>query len=149
MAIDSAIQDRNQNYSILVQQGSAGTSANAGTAETMRLGGDPATGALYVSPLGGTISSTNIKSTASSTASISAATIDTQLLATNANRLGATVINDSTATLYLMLGTTSSTASFTVKMYQDDYYEVPYSFTGAIKGIWNVASGAARVTELT
>jgi hypothetical protein len=73
-----------------------------------------------------------------------------QLLAANAARLGATIYNDSAEILCLKLGTTASTTSFTHKLYSDDYYEVPFGYTGAIEGIWAAdGAGAARITELT
>lgn len=78
------------------------------------------------------------------------AAISTTLLSANAARTGATVHNDSTVALYLKLGATASTTSFTVKMAADSYYEVPYGYTGVIDGIWaSDASGAARITELS
>lgn len=87
-----------------------------------------------------TPSQTSVNDTASSTT----------ILASNANRLGATVYNDSTAVLYLKLGATASTTSFTVAMAAASYYEVPFGYTGVIDGIWaSDASGAARITELT
>jgi len=78
-----------------------------------------------------------------------AAVADTLVLAANVNRLGATVFNDSTALLYLKLGTGASTTSFTVRIAARGYYEVPFNYTGLIHGYWSVATGAARVTELT
>jgi len=71
------------------------------------------------------------------------------ILAANASRKGATISNDSSAILYLKLGTTASATSYSIKMYQDDYYEVPYGYIGAIDGIWASATGNARITELT
>lgn len=71
------------------------------------------------------------------------------ILASNANRLGATITNDSTAYLYLKLGATASLTSYTAKLYPDDYYEIPFGYTGIIDGIWSAANGNARVTELT
>lgn len=70
------------------------------------------------------------------------------LLAANANRLGAIIVNDGTARLYVKFGTTASTTSFTVLMPPGGYYEVPFAYTGRIDGIWSVANGSARVTEL-
>lgn len=88
----------------------------------------------------GTATTSQVNDTASSTT----------LLASNADRLGATVHNDSTAILYLKLGTTASATDYTVAMAANAYYEVPYGYTGRIDGIWaNDASGAARITELT
>jgi hypothetical protein len=71
------------------------------------------------------------------------------LLASNANRLGATCYNDSSAILYLKLGATASATSFTVAMAASSYYEAPFGYTGIIDGIWASATGNARITELT
>jgi len=74
------------------------------------------------------------------------------ILAANASRLGATVYNDSSAILYLGLGTTDvTTSNYTIKVASSGYYEVPYGYTGAIEGLWatDPNDGAARVTELT
>jgi hypothetical protein len=71
------------------------------------------------------------------------------LLASNIERRGATIHNDSSAVLYVKFGTTASTSSFTVKMAADAYYEVPFGYTGRIDGIWASATGNARVTEIT
>jgi hypothetical protein len=76
---------------------------------------------------------------------------DTTILAANTARYGATIWNDSTSILYLLLANaTASATNATVKLAAGDYYEVPFGYTGIIKGIWSSdASGAARVTELT
>jgi hypothetical protein len=90
------------------------------------------------------------RSTANARTSVAGAAADTLILASNANRLGATVYNDSAAILYLSLGTAAaSTTDFTVKMVADAYYEVPFGYTGAIRGIWASATGSARVGEIT
>ena len=82
--------------------------------------------------------------------SVAGATSSTSLLASNAARLGATVYNDSTAILYLLLGSgTASTSAYSVQLGAGAYYEVPYRYTGAIKGVWSAAAGNARITELT
>lgn len=90
-----------------------------------------------------------IRSASSSVTSVAASASNVTLLASNANRLAATIYNDSNSALYLKLGATASTTSFTVKMNRDDYYEVPGNYTGAIHGIWSVATGSARITELS
>lgn len=82
--------------------------------------------------------------------SVASANADTTILAANTARLGATVFNDSTAILYLLLGTgTSSTSVYTVQLASKAYYEVPFSFAGGLKGYWASANGFARVTEFT
>ena len=74
------------------------------------------------------------------------------ILAANVNRLGATVFNDSTATLFLSLSVAASSASsFTVRLTSGGYYELPndaQGYVGTITGIWSAANGAARVTEM-
>jgi len=97
------------------------------------------TGGIRVHSTCGTTALTNVASSASSVT----------VLAANTARLGATVQNDSTQVLYLKLGTTASTTSYTVKMVAGAYYEVPFGYTGRIDGIWAAANGNARVTELT
>ncbi len=73
------------------------------------------------------------------------------VLASNANRKGAMIFNDSSASLYLKFGATASTTSFTVLIPGNGYYEVPGPsvYTGIMDGIWSATSGAARVTEVT
>jgi hypothetical protein len=81
--------------------------------------------------------------------SVSAAVADTSLLASNKYRKGATVVNDSTAVLYVKFGTGASTTSYTVRMTSYSYYEVPFGYNGALNGYWSVATGSARITEVT
>jgi hypothetical protein len=82
--------------------------------------------------------------------SVSAATSSTSLLSANSARLGASVYNDSTAICYLLLGSgTASTTAYSVQLAAGAYYEVPFGYTGAIKGIWSAANGSARIMEYT
>lgn len=77
---------------------------------------------------------------------------DVLILAANTSRLAAQIFNDSSALLYVGLGTTATTATnYTAKVFSNGYYEVPAGFTGQIRGIWatDPNDGAARVTELT
>lgn len=72
------------------------------------------------------------------------------LLAANDNRTGASIQNNSSEALYVKLGSTATASDFTIKLFQDDYFEVPYGYTGIITGIWaNNSSGQAQVTEFT
>jgi hypothetical protein len=89
----------------------------------------------------GTATCTNVSGSASSVS----------LLASASTRKQATFFNDSTAVLYLKLGTTASTTSYTVQIPAQGYYELPSGsqYTGAIDGIWSAANGAVRITELT
>ena len=64
-------------------------------------------------------------------------------------RLGCQVFSEGPGTLYVTLGTaTTSTSSYTARLSSGDYYEVPSNYTGLIGGIFATA-GTARVTLLT
>ena len=89
------------------------------------------------------------RSSTATTSNVAGSASSVTLLSANTSRLGATVYNDSTATLYLKLGTTASTTSYTIQLRRYDYYEIPAGYTGRIDGIWSAASGSARITELT
>jgi hypothetical protein len=113
-----------------------------------RTRGDATDGLLVNLGTNNDVISTPVKSTAPTTSNVSGSATNVTLLASNADRKGATVFNDSTAILYLKLGATASTTSFTVKLFENSYYEVPFDYTGIIDGIWASATGSARVTEL-
>jgi hypothetical protein len=80
--------------------------------------------------------------------SVSALVADTAILAADPTRKGATIFNDSTATLYLGYGSTAvSTTNYSVQVAPGSYLEVPAQFVQcAIRGYWAAANGAARVT---
>lgn len=82
---------------------------------------------------------------------VASAAVDTSLLALNTSRYGATITNDTDKTLYLALGTVAaSTSSYTAQVPAGGYYEVPFGFCGAIRGIWAAGpTGNAVITELT
>lgn len=86
--------------------------------------------------------------TASSVASNAA---DVSILAANANRRGAIIFNDDANVLRLLLAAgTSSATNYTVQVPTNTGFQVPFGYTGVIKGIWSAAgAGAARVTEFT
>lgn len=97
------------------------------------------------------VNSKALRSSTAAKTNVNDTNISTTILASNTNRLGASVLNDSTVTLYLDLsGGTASATSHTVQLAPGAYYEVPFNYTGLITGIWaSDASGAARVTEWT
>lgn len=83
------------------------------------------------------------------THSVASSATNTTLLTANLTRIGATVFNDSSAILYLKLGSTASLSDFTLKVFPGSYYEVPFGFTGQIDGFWASVNGFARIGELT
>lgn len=69
------------------------------------------------------------------------------LFALNTSRRVATIYNDSGVTVYVKFGSTASATSFTVKLVDQAYYEVPNPvYTGIITALG--ASGTVRVTEV-
>ena len=107
------------------------------------------TGTVTANAGSGTFTTKETRSTTPTQSSVAGSATTVTLLASNANRLGATFFNDGTANLYLKLGATASTTSFTTIMYPNDYYEVPFAYTGIIDGISSSATGNTRVTEIT
>lgn len=102
-----------------------------------------------VLPSDQTVSVAPFTSATGTSSNVSGSASSTTLLASNAARKGATIFNDSTAILYVKFGATASVSSFGVKMIAGAYFEMPFSYTGIIDGIWASATGAARVTEFT
>ena len=83
-------------------------------------------------------------------ANVASSATSVTLLAANASRRGAMIVNDSTEVLYVKFGVTASSSSFTVKMSAGDYYELPQPcYFGRLDGIWASANGSARMTELS
>lgn len=98
-----------------------------------------------------TITSKETRPTTGTQTSVASSASDVTILASNANRLGAMVYNDSTQILYLLVGSgTSSTSNYSVQVPSQGFYTLDFpAYTGVLKGIWASANGNARVTELT
>lgn len=101
----------------------------------------------------GAVRTKDQRAATSAQTSVAGAASDTTILASNANRLGATIFNEQAAggaTLYLLLATgTSSVTNYSVQLGTGGFYELPFGYTGILKGIWSSAAGAARVTEFS
>lgn len=101
-----------------------------------------------------TITTTPQTSSASTVTRVAVSTTSVILLGTNASRRGASIFNNSNATLFLKLGATASitsgSESFTTRVPPNALYEVPFAYIGRIDGIWNVndPNGEALITEL-
>ncbi len=71
------------------------------------------------------------------------------LLAANANRLGASIYNDSNGRVRVKMGAGASLTSFTKRLSPHEFFPVPFAYTGIITGIWEQVPGFARVVEFT
>lgn len=80
--------------------------------------------------------------------SVSANAASVTLVAANTSRVALVIMNDSTVTLNVKYGTTASATDFTYKL-QGGATLRESDYTGRVDGIWDSATGAARITELT
>lgn len=102
------------------------------------------------------VTSTPTPSATATLANVAGSASSVTLVALNTNRLGATVVNDSTAILYIKYGSAASTTSYNYVVAGSvggigGVWEMPTTprYTGIITGIWSSATGNARVDELT
>lgn len=98
-------------------------------------------------PVTGTTTAARPTSTSAAPAPVTSSATSVTLKALNTARLGLSITNDSTATLYVKLGTTASATDYNVKMMPNSYWESPVNYTGRVDGIWASANGFAYVTE--
>ena len=87
----------------------------------------------------------------SAVTSVVSAAVSTSILASNANRRMAIMVNDTDKSVYVKLGATASTTSFSYKLSPGQILELPIPiYTGAIDAIWETSpTGSMRVTEIT
>jgi hypothetical protein len=119
------------------------TSYSSGTV-TVKMQGATTPGIVYsfaVNP-----APLNLTST-SNVSNVAGTTTSTSFLAFAANRSWFSIYNDSTAALYVALGAAASTSQFSVKLGPGGYYENS-TFNGNVFGMWDTATGNARVTAL-
>lgn len=93
----------------------------------------------------------SLKSGTATRSSVNSGTSSATILASNANRKGATIFNsDANALLLDLSGGTAAATRCQVRLVQYQSYEVGAGFTGAITGIWEGdGSGIADVVEFT
>ena len=87
----------------------------------------------------------------SSVTSVVSAAVSTSILASNANRRMAILVNDTDKVVYVKLGATASLTSYTYRLTPLQTLELPFPiYTGAIDAIWDSSpTGSMRVTEIT
>ena len=102
-----------------------------------------------VTSITNTVTTKEVRSATPSQSSPSVTNASTSILASNANRLGATIWNEGAAICYTKMGATASITSYSVQIASGGYYEVPFGYTGAIDGITSSGTAQLRVTELT
>lgn len=80
--------------------------------------------------------------------SVTSVITDAVILASNANREGAIIFNNSTSVLHLAFANVDATLSYSYPLAAGETYLLSKGdYTGVIKGTWVAANGAAIVTE--
>jgi hypothetical protein len=102
---------------------------------------------MPLSRVGASVTVTPLTSASVNASSVAAEDEPVVILAANSNRKGASIINASTATLYIELGASVSSTDYVVDLHQGDYYEVPFGYVGLIMGVWSEQVGNAYVRE--
>jgi hypothetical protein len=98
----------------------------------------------------GSVTFSETRPATSTVASVALSTTVATLLASNANRLGAILWNIGAAQAYVKLGAAATTASFTLRMSVQSFYELQTPvYTGIITGITSAGTSTTLVTELT
>jgi hypothetical protein len=99
----------------------------------------------------GALTVASVAPTASAVNPVASTTTNgTTLQAANASRAGLYIYNDSTAILYVKLGTGATPTDWSLKVKPDGFYELPPPYyRGAVSGVWAAANGFARVTEVS
>jgi hypothetical protein len=107
----------------------------------------PVSGRLPVDPSGVTSPTKEVRASTVTITSPASNTSNVTLLAANANRLGVHIFNDSTAVMYIKLGTVASTTSYTHQLPSLGSWTVPFNYTGNIDAVWFAVNGSAKVSE--
>jgi hypothetical protein len=92
---------------------------------------------------------TSVTTRTPTTTSVASSASSVTILASNANRKGISIANDSTAVLRLSYATPATTADAFIVMPPGSFLwlDQQLMITGTIYGIWAFASGTAQVTE--
>lgn len=115
--------------------------------------GTAAPGVVTIQGIAGmtAVTVTTNKGATSAVTSVAQSTSNTVILASNANRLIASIYNNTGQKMFIKLGTTANTTtSYTIPLMPNSYWEVPSDYTGEIDAVWmGSGSGNALVTEVT
>lgn len=82
----------------------------------------------------------------SATSSVASNASNVTLKAANTSRVKLVVVNEGDDNLYVKEGATASVTDYTYKLEAGDTLIID-DYTGIVDGIWDIASGSARITE--
>lgn len=97
----------------------------------------------------GTVDTRETRPASANVSNVTSSASSTTACATNVNRRGACFYNDVDKACYLKFGATASTTDFTVKIFPNGFFTMPFPvYTGQIDVIWDSSpTGDLRVTE--
>ncbi len=97
----------------------------------------------------GTVDTKETRPASASVSNVTSSGSNSTALVSNTNRRGACFYNDVDKACYLKFGATASTSDFTVKIFPDGFFTMPFPvYTGQIDVIWDSSpTGDLRVTE--
>lgn len=108
--------------------------------------GGPVAGGTSTNPL--VVSSRPTVASSETLSSVASSATNVTLIASNANRLGCIMFNDSTQAAYVKFGATATTSSFTYKVFPSQTLEFPWPiYQGQCDALWDSANGNMRITE--
>lgn len=91
----------------------------------------------------------NTKNAVTAYTKISASASVVDLVAENGNRVGLMIFNDAAANLFIRIDANATLTDYNLKIPAYTLYEMPYEyFTDKVTGIWDAATGTAKVTEI-
>lgn len=93
------------------------------------------------------ISAQSAPMSSSATRTVVPSSITSVVLLPARARQGASILNDSTANLFVAFGTAGTVTDFSVKILPGAVYPLPLAYTGVINGVWDAVNGQARITE--
>ena len=97
----------------------------------------------------GNVSVTGAIAPTGTVTSVQATASTLNLLAANTGRRGATVGNYSATSVLVKLGLMSGVNDHTILLQNQDYYEVPFNYSGVIQHFSSSTAGMIRITEVT
>lgn len=143
---------------VTANQGTAAAIANAwptiisdGTNPAAVLNAAPGAAAYgLVVRIAGSVAVSFSKPTTATVTSVAMSTTSATLLALNTAREGAILWSEGVADVYVKLGATATTASYSLILRRNSYFELPSpTYTGVIDGITAAGTATVLATEIT
>lgn len=145
LALDTSLSTLNTSVNTLLKPASTLTKVSTVDTITNPITIQDGGGSITVD---GVITANPQKGTTSTLTNVAASVTNVTLIAANSNRIQVTIFNDGDKDMYIKLGTTASTSSFSYFLLRKEHLIID-DYTGRIDAIWTGTSATARITEIT